>query len=305
MANSYTPPDRSTYDPGWNDPPPMPSMTPQPVVAGKPRISLNKRVAFPMQSSGTTSANVKTTAEGLPLPFSTAKYQPPPQMPTIPIAEAPVMPPPIAPPPIAPPALNPPSIPIKTPTTEAVNDGFDSATAREFSNSIFARLIDGLTIDVGKLSEIRKRLELLDQMWQENKLNAASQQILFQLAKALENKVAVEAMEQHRLLVTQHTNVSTQWAPALRQLILSISPETEADSQNAPAVLPDTDVVQFVDVSAKPTVMDHIPIIPQEPINLNPLPASSSDVNLIPSENALQSNCENSPKPKFGRILHL
>lgn len=171
----------ATYDPGWNDPPPMPSMTSQPTVgAGKPRTSLNKRVAFPMQSSAVTGSNVKTTAEGLPLPFSTAKYQPPPSMPTALVPEAIPTPPTAVLPPPPSMALNP---SVQTMTTEAVSEHFDSAVAREFLNSVFARLIDAMTIDAGKLGEIKKRLEVLDQMWQENKLNEAAQKNLYEFAK--------------------------------------------------------------------------------------------------------------------------
>ncbi|XP_055326173.1 uncharacterized protein LOC129580006 [Sitodiplosis mosellana] len=122
-------------------------------------------------------------------------------------------------------------------------------------------------------------------------------------------------MEQHRLLVTQHINVSTQWATALRQIIISISSESQSDDKNAPAVLPDTDVVQFVDVSSKPIVLDSIPPIPQDPL-LNPGPATlpisnqqqSNDNHSDSSANVVQENSENEPKSRFGRfgrILHI
>lgn len=123
-------------------------------------------------------------------------------------------------------------------------------------------------------------------------------------------------MEEHRSLVTQHINVSTQWATALRQLILSLSPESDLAAQDAPAVLPDTEVVQFVDVSSKPIVMDSVPSFPQAPIDLNtnPLPASNepdvpqnNDENLNASANTQEANNQSGPKSKgrFGRILHI
>lgn len=123
-------------------------------------------------------------------------------------------------------------------------------------------------------------------------------------------------MEEHRSLVTQHINVSTQWATALRQLILSLSPESDPAAQDAPAVLPDTEVVQFVDVSSKPIVMDSVPSFPQAPIDLNtnPLPASNepdvpqnNDENLNASANTQEANNQIGPKSKgrFGRILHI
>lgn len=41
-------------------------------------------------------------------------------------------------------------------------------------------------------------------------------------------------MEQQRLLATQHVNISTQWATALRQIILSISPHVDEPAQLLP-----------------------------------------------------------------------
>lgn len=162
----------------------MPLAAPQlPASApGKLRISLNKRVAFPMQSSGAPSASsVKTTAEGLPLPFSTAKYQPPAASTTpLPaVATQPVLPPPLAT------TIFNPSAPPQVDATESITDDYDSAAAKQLSHSVFARLVDAMAThtDAGKLSEIRKRLETLDQMWHENKLNESAQKNLYELAK--------------------------------------------------------------------------------------------------------------------------
>ena len=131
----------------------------------------------------------------------------------------------------------------------------------------------------------------------------------------MDRKDAESAMEQHRLLVTQHINVSTQWATALRQLIISISSESQSDDRNAPAVLPDTDVVQFVDVSSKPIVLDSIPGVSNDSL-LNPGPATipisnqqqSGENHPDPNANDAQSTSENEPKSRlgrFGRILHI
>lgn len=159
----------------------MPSMTAPPPGAAKPRTSLNKRVAFPMQSSSPASTNVKTTAEGLPLPFSTAKYQPPPATATIPEAN-PAPQPVLLPPPSV--ILNP-SAPAQSTLTETVSEAFDSMAAKEFANSVFGRLVNAMATNTesSKLSEIRKRLDGLDQMWQENKLDESAQKKLHQLAK--------------------------------------------------------------------------------------------------------------------------
>lgn len=134
---------------------------------------------------------------------------------------------------------------------------------------------------------------------------------------ALENKDTAAAMEEHRSLVTQHINVSTQWATALRQLILSLSPESEQVDPNALAVLPETETVQFVDVSTKPHVMDSVLSFPQEPLNVNTNPIAVTQEPIIPqnekdnlsasvdSEEATNQNASKSKFSRFGRILHI
>lgn len=140
---------------------------------------------------------------------------------------------------------------------------------------------------------------------------------------ALENQDAAVAMEQHRNLVTHHINVSTHWATALRQLILTLCPDIESTTQNTPAQLPETETVQFVDISTKPVVFDsNVPSFLQGPNQ--PLPAAISDTtstsqtssndnddtksaNTNANTEPVESN-QNTSKSKFGRfgrILHI
>lgn len=164
-------------------------MTAPAPVAAKPRTNLNKRVAFPMQSSTVTSSNVKTTAEGLPLPFSTAKYQPPTV--TGPTPEVTSTSQPVLPPPPSSTILNP-SVPCQPnstqPELESVSETFDSVTAKDFSISVFNGLVDAMAAntDAGKISEIRKRIDAMDQMWQQSKFDESAQKKLYQLAKGIE-----------------------------------------------------------------------------------------------------------------------
>lgn len=139
------------------------------------------------------------------------------------------------------------------------------------------------------------------------------------LRVALENKNATSAMEQHRSLVTQHINVSTQWAPALRQLILSISPEIELTAQCTPAEQAETEAVQLMDVSNKPIGMDSLPIFPLDStigitnpltdIQQSNLPQNEIEtINTNVNVNTDESTNQNAPKSKFGRfgrILHI
>lgn len=126
---------------------------------------------------------------------------------------------------------------------------------------------------------------------------------------ALDKNDANSAKEQHRLLVTHHTNVSAQWATALRQIIHSISTD-ESEPSDEPLVLPDNEinVVQFMDVSSEPVVLDATPFVPinapSPPSLIEPIPfVTESNV-----ETFAPQESEESVKPKsgrFGPILHL
>lgn len=129
-------------------------------------------------------------------------------------------------------------------------------------------------------------------------------------------------MEQHRNLVTHHINVSTHWATALRQLILTLCPDVESTTQDMPAQLPGTETVQFVDISTKPVVMDSNAPPFLQPIQPLPTPISDATItsqtssnenndanptNANVNTNTAESN-ESTSKSKFGRfgrILHI
>lgn len=130
----------------------------------------------------------------------------------------------------------------------------------------------------------------------------------------MENRDTEAAMEEHRFLVTHHMNVSTQWATALRQVILSLSSDTELNAENAPAVLSDTEIVQLVDVSSKPIIMDSAPTLLPELIKPDPLPVpnesnvlSNNNNSTNSSANADEASNQNtsSRSGRFGRILHI
>lgn len=206
----------ATYDPGWNDPPPMPTANAT-INSNRPKLSLNKRVAFPMQGGvSSTSSNVKTTAEGLPLPISTAKYQPPPMLPnemnTIPSSQPPsVLPPPpigisqsVQPPLLTtinqmptvsqnqPILLPPQSTPVSASTSENIPlanqdlpSDLSSNEMHVFCQKAFATLAEKMaaTEEPSKLHEIQKRLDIFNKMWTENKFTTLVQQKLYDIAK--------------------------------------------------------------------------------------------------------------------------
>lgn len=162
----------------------------------KTKLNLNKRIAFPMAgASGNASpaSSVKTTAEGLPLPFSTAKYKTPPSV-FQPAPNAPDVPPPTLP--LPPPAAVPlpsesglsepiESAPVASAFLAPSDDSVDLSTAREFCQSVFVRLSDAIAskLDAGKSTEIRKRLDLLNGIWLEDKLDRSTQIDLYNIAK--------------------------------------------------------------------------------------------------------------------------
>ena len=207
MSNTYTPPDRcksrartqevelrltrsfltATYDPGWNDPPPMPTnAAPNP---NRAKLGLNKRVAFPLQtqSQGMTAVpSDPTAASGLPLPFSKAKYQPPTDFkPTE--APSPVV---FNPPPPPPPANATQTTLTSAPPTTAIEEQSSEENleaAFEFSQKVFARLIENMitTIDSVRSAEIQKRLDLMISLWSDKKLSRDVQLVLWQIAKGV------------------------------------------------------------------------------------------------------------------------
>lgn len=191
----------ATYDPGWNDPPPMPTGDVA-VKSNRTKLNLNKRVAFPLQGgTSTASQNVKTTAEGLPLPFSTAKYQPPPMTANQPPAQSILLPPPTAnqtpvttttqpvllpPPPTAASTSAAPSEIIPHANQDIPSD-LTSNDMHELCQKTFSTLAEKMAAieEPSKLHEIQKRLDIFNKMWTDNKFTELVQQKLYDIAKGL------------------------------------------------------------------------------------------------------------------------
>lgn len=154
----------------------------------KTKVNLNKRVAFPLQGNGNNTnashTNVKTSAEGLPLPFSTAKYEPPasllqPQN----IVEQPTvsLPPPPSLSTTIESKLNATSVSL---SESSKPSSIDLTNARDFCRKIFSHLTDQMAakIDAIKLTEIRKRLDILNEMWLNGKFDQSIQIVLYNIA---------------------------------------------------------------------------------------------------------------------------
>lgn len=148
-------------------------------------------VAFPMQSAAASQTTVKTTTEGLPLPYSTAKYQPPAPLSSATIPPTPTLPPP---PPSSLSCSGPPPSASSSASIDAApsisTENFDSTSTRDQCHLIFGQFADKMatstnSTEPSKLNEIRKRLESLHHMWLDNKLDDAVQKNLYALAKGL------------------------------------------------------------------------------------------------------------------------
>lgn len=71
--------------------------------------------------------------------------------------------------------------------------------------------------------EIQRRIDTLQSTWHD--LDYKIKLILYKISKAIECRDVEEATEQHRILVIDHHNACSIWAPALRQLILLTFPQ--------------------------------------------------------------------------------
>lgn len=153
--------------------------------AAKSKPSLNKRVAFPMQSSDTAvSTKVQTSAAGLPMPFARVKQQPPPPVRSVPATEAPPMlPPPNRPPPPMAAVLTP-AHHIEEPTLEPI---IDLDVSHDLTlQTLHTILKSVIGLDATKSEEIEKRLGVLSTMWLDNRLDSKLQ---FRLAQISECKL--------------------------------------------------------------------------------------------------------------------
>lgn len=174
----------ATYDPGWNDPPPLPGSASPASASARPRLNLNKRVAYPMSSTNIPAASsVKTTAEGLPLPFSTAKYQPSALPPHIQSEVQPtpnILPPPMA---TAPPMASDASTALPVASVPQTPNALP-VDALDVCNKVFGKAFQSHeSAEQAAPEDIRKRMDVLNAMWKEDKLSEAVKGDLYSLAK--------------------------------------------------------------------------------------------------------------------------
>lgn len=200
--------------PGWNDPP---TLAFNPLSAssgggpGRPRINLNKRVAYPLQGTVTpTTTSTKPTAVVLPNQASAGLPPPPPPS----SATATIMQP----------------VAVVHPMPHTTSEQINITLPIDAADTCFRSLREQVphvheSINVRR-EEIERRLAIIEQLWQSGNLSTAVQQKIYRLSQAVHRRCYNEAMEIYTSLVANHASECTSWAVTLRHIVLTIATPT-------------------------------------------------------------------------------
>lgn len=172
-----------SYDPGWNDPPKF-SYNTQQTTPNRPRNFLNKRVAFPLSSTGTSPAP-----------------PPPVNLPPIPAGFSPA-----------------PLHVISTPEPDQ-DINVDSESALIEVKETLLTLLDNNSELEYKANDIRRRISIMEDMWSSGKLNKSIHLHMKNLTYALKNNEPQKADDIHRALMVDHVSAVSSWMPGVKQLI--------------------------------------------------------------------------------------
>ncbi|CAG9782806.1 unnamed protein product [Diatraea saccharalis] len=174
------------FDPGWNDPPTF-SFNAQQTTPNKPRNFLNKRVAFPL--SGSSPSPAPPPSVNLPpLPMTT---------------------------PILPPMHTNPKI-INQPENDTE---IDSEGTLQEVKGILIMFLDKSSELGPKSNDIKRRINMMEEMWASGKLNNKIHFLMRELAYALRDDQPSKADDIHRTLMVDHVNAVGSWMPGVKQLV--------------------------------------------------------------------------------------
>ncbi|XP_072935711.1 steroid receptor RNA activator 1 [Epargyreus clarus] len=182
MDNSNTPVNTSKvpFDPGWNDPPKL-AYNAQQTTPNRPRNFLNKRVAFPLSGAGSSPAPLPVNLPPMP-----SSILPPPPIPTKPLEE---------------------EIQI------------DSESTLKEVKAIFLERVDSSDGLGTKANDIKRRLEVMEDMWNNEKINKQIQVQMRDLAHAIKEENYSKADDIHKALMVNHVSAVCTWMPGVKQLI--------------------------------------------------------------------------------------
>ncbi|CAD6204771.1 GSCOCG00002970001-RA-CDS [Cotesia congregata] len=202
---------QASHDPGWNDPPKW-AFTPTPATGSTPtKRLLNKRVAFPLNSStGPASQSNQVLGSNLPPPMLPSPG--PGQV----LTSAPHAP-----------LLAPSSI-----TADATSSTVNKQQSLTDSINNFQKIIDSKLENGDKTEEVKRRLDVMKSMWLDDKLNSQIHEKMLELSKALLRNDIETADKIHVFLMTNHTALCNAWISAIRYLILALKDKNFSENAN-------------------------------------------------------------------------
>lgn len=268
--------------PGWNDPP---TLAYNPLSAssgggpGRPRINLNKRVAYPLQGSVTaTATSTKPMAVVLPNQAS---------------AGLPLLPPP--PPPAATTIMHP--VAVVHPMPHATNPQENITLPTDAVTTSFRCLREQVPLVQESLNvrreEIERRLGIIEQLWQSGNLSPAVQQKIYRLSQAVIRKSHNEAMELYTSLVANHANECSSWAVTLRHIVLTIPALTTTTATAVTSAIVTNNDNAATNTHNATTSSINFTAIPSLSSSSNPIAVPTMSVTAMPrssTEEAAMSN---------------
>ncbi|KAH9509901.1 Cytoplasmic FMR1-interacting protein [Bulinus truncatus] len=225
---------------GWNDPPVLNfNSTPLPVSSRAPRLQLNKRVSFPLNSPTTNQTPVcpqDPDSAGMLLSPKSGPLKLPPVQILPPSASTSVNPPVPLLVPLSPPIDHsglPPSFisavrdPQRSETLPELLErlDLDSGDAlRKYTKRVLHEMVDLCqdSIQGRSRDDVQARLGILDDQWRDDKLSEGAKIKLGCLACALQQKDLKQADSLHLALMVDHITEVSQWMVGVKRLINEI-----------------------------------------------------------------------------------
>ncbi|XP_014215552.1 steroid receptor RNA activator 1-like [Copidosoma floridanum] len=188
----------TSHDSGWNDPPAWAlAAASQNSSTGTPKKRLmNKRVAFPLNSKPMEPAACPTKDQNMPPMVN--------------------MPPPVG----VGSLTTAPHRPLVAPTKARDEDSdveIDKEEALKDTLDNLCHAMEQLNSD--RSGEIKKRIDRMETMWNEDKLNKVVHRKLLEVSKALREGEVEKADQLHVSLMMSNASVCSSWMPGIRQII--------------------------------------------------------------------------------------
>ena len=119
-----------------------------------------------------------------------------------------------------PPSVQGASVPVVSPQLPSIDDQGPEIEVNHVIDLLEKVILAKDNADARKVQEIRKRIELFRQKWQQNELNDKVKHGMHKLVCHLDSKEYDEAEKLQRSLNVDYPNLCTPWMIAIRQLIL-------------------------------------------------------------------------------------